>query len=152
MSTDIEVEKDKQEPVYAGFWIRTCAALIDSILMLLILVPLLTLVYGREYWLGSGGYSGAVDFILNYILPAIAVITFWIYKSATPGKMILKLRIVDAKTGGRPSNGQFVGRYAAYYVSILPLMLGIIWVGLDKRKQGWHDKLAGTLVIRDSNQ
>ncbi len=41
-----------------------------------------------------------------------------------------------------------IGRYFGYYVSILPLMLGIIWVGIDKRKQGWHDKLAGTVVIR----
>jgi uncharacterized RDD family membrane protein YckC len=55
---------------------------------------------------------------------------------------------VDEKTGGKPSTGQLIGRYLGYYVSILPLMLGIIWVGIDKRKQGFHDKLAGTLVVR----
>jgi uncharacterized RDD family membrane protein YckC len=88
--------------------------------------------------------------LLNYILPAFAVIIFWVYKSATPGKMATKLTIVDAATGGKPSMGQFIGRYLGYFVSMLPLFLGIIWVGIDKRKQGWHDKLAGTVVIRSN--
>ena len=81
-------------------------------------------------------------------MPAIAVILFWIYRQATPGKMAIGAKIVDAKTGGKPSTGQLIGRYLAYYVSIIPLFLGIIWVGIDARKQGFHDKLAGTLVIR----
>lgn len=57
------------------------------------------------------------------------------------------LTIVDAKTGGVPSTGQFIVRYLGYYIAMLPLFLGIFWVGIDKRKQGWHDKIAGTLVI-----
>lgn len=64
--------------------------------------------------------------------------------------MATKLTIVDEKTGGKPSTGQFVGRYLAYYISMLPLFLGIIWVGIDKRKQGWHDKLAGTVVLKNN--
>ncbi|MDQ7084304.1 MAG: RDD family protein [Sulfurovum sp.] len=87
---------------------------------------------------------------MNYILPAIVVIIFWVYKSATPGKMALKLTIVDAKTGKNASTGQLIGRYLGYYVSIIPLCLGIIWVGIDKRKQGWHDKLAGTVVLKSN--
>ena len=63
--------------------------------------------------------------------------------------MITKLTIVDAKTGGKPSATQFIGRYLGYYVSMIPLFLGIIWVGIDKKKQGWHDKLSGTVVIRN---
>jgi uncharacterized RDD family membrane protein YckC len=86
--------------------------------------------------------------VINYFLPAIVVILFWVYKSATPGKMILGLKIVDARTGGIPSTGQLIGRYLGYYVSTIPLLLGLIWVGIDVRKQGWHDKLAGTVVIR----
>ncbi|MDH5518273.1 MAG: RDD family protein [Gammaproteobacteria bacterium] len=133
---------------YAGFWIRTFAAIIDSVLILLILVPALTAIYGSGYWVGESFVEGAWDFILNYLLPAIAVIGFWVYKSATPGKMLLKLSIVDAQTGEKPSARQFVGRYLGYYLSMLPLFLGIIWIGFDKRKQGWHDKLAGTVVIK----
>jgi uncharacterized RDD family membrane protein YckC len=77
------------------------------------------------------------------------IIVFWVYKSATPGKLATRLAIVDAKTGEKPSTGQFIGRYFAYYVSIIPFFLGFIWVGIDKRKQGFHDKLAGTVVIRN---
>jgi uncharacterized RDD family membrane protein YckC len=55
---------------------------------------------------------------------------------------------VDAKTLGKPSNGQLIGRYLSYYLSSIVLLLGFIWVGFDPRKQGWHDKLAGTLVVR----
>jgi len=58
------------------------------------------------------------------------------------------LVIVDAKTLGKPSFGKLVLRYIGYYVSTIPLLLGLIWVGIDKRKQGWHDKIAGTLVLK----
>ncbi|HEY8096206.1 MAG TPA: RDD family protein [Methylobacter sp.] len=138
------------EQEYAGFWIRTGAALIDTIFILIITMPILTAIYGIDYWAGESFFLGFWDALLNYILPAIAVIVFWVYKSATPGKMATKLTIVDAKTGGKPSIGQFIGRYLGYYISMIPLFLGIIWVGIDKRKQGWHDKLAGTVVIRSN--
>ena len=62
--------------------------------------------------------------------------------------MAISARIVDARTGNRPSNGQLVGRYLAYYLSMLPLFAGFFWVAFDPRKQGWHDKLANTLVVR----
>ncbi len=139
------------EQEYAGFWIRTGAVIIDTILVLIIILPTLTVIYGKDYWVSDSFIQGFWDMMFNFILPAIAVIFFWIYKSATPGKMATKLTIVDAKTGGKPSTGQFIGRYLGYYVSMIPFFLGFIWVGIDKRKQGWHDKLAGTVVIR-SNQ
>ena len=134
---------------YAGFWIRTGAAIIDTIVMFIIIVPILTAIYGREYWVSESFVMGGWDVLFNYILPAIGVILFWRYKSATPGKMATKIVIVDAKTGGKPSTGQFLVRYFGYYLAILPLCLGIIWVGIDKRKQGLHDKLAGTVVIKN---
>ncbi len=133
---------------YAGFWIRVWAAIIDTVLLLAISWPILVAIYGPQYLTGASWFYGIWDVLFSYILPAIAVIVFWIYKSATPGKMATKLTIVDAKTGQRPSTGQFIGRYFGYYVSIIPLCLGLIWVGFDSRKQGWHDKLAGTVVIR----
>ena len=139
------------EQEYAGFWIRTWASIIDTVLILLIIWPILTGIYGVEYWQSTSFVQGTWDVLLNYILPAIAVIVFWSYKSATPGKMLTNLTIVDAKGGGKPSTGQLIGRYLGYYVSMLPLFLGIIWVGIDKRKQGWHDKLAGTVVIKSNH-
>ncbi|MBA6231462.1 MULTISPECIES: RDD family protein [unclassified Colwellia] len=138
------------EREYAGFWIRVGAAIIDTILMLIIILPIVTAIYGTGYWVNESFVIGFWDVMFNYIFPAIAVIVFWAYKSATPGKMATRLTIVDAKTGAKPSTGQFIGRYLGYYVSIIPLFLGIIWVGIDKRKQGWHDKLAGTVVIKSN--
>ena len=139
-----------QNQEYAGFWIRVGATLIDTILMLIIILPILITIYGNSYWLSESYVQGFWDLMLSYLLPAIAVIIFWVYKSATPGKMATKLTIVDANTGGKPSTGQFVIRYIGYYLAMLPLFLGIIWVGIDKRKQGLHDKLAGTVVLRNT--
>jgi len=136
------------EQKYAGFWIRAWASIIDTILMLIIIMPILFAIYGADLWVRESFVAGFWDFIFQYILPAIAVIILWVYKSATPGKMLTGLIIVDAKTGEKPSTGQFIVRYLGYYVSIIPLSLGFIWVGIDKRKQGWHDKLAGTVVIK----
>jgi len=59
---------------------------------------------------------------------------------------------VDAQTGATPSAKQLVGRYFAYLVSTLPLCLGLLWIAVDKRKQGWHDKLAGTVVVYDEDR
>lgn len=133
---------------YVGFWLRVWAALIDTVLLLIICLPLVTWIYGAEYWVSDRFIQGPADFVINWILPAIAIVIFWVYRQATPGKMAISARIVDAKTGGKPTTSQLIGRYFAYYVSIIPLLLGLIWVGFDERKQGWHDKLAGTVVVR----
>ena len=134
-----------------GFWARVAAALIDSVLLFAIIAPLLYWIYGPQYFVGPDGVGGLADLLLNWLLPAVAVILFWIYRQATPGKMVIGARIVDARTGGPPSTGQLVGRYLGYYVSMIPLGLGLIWVAFDARKQGWHDKLAGTVVVRETS-
>ncbi len=136
------------EQEYAGFWVRAAASLIDTVLILIVTWPILSFIYGPQYWESEVFSLGPLDTLVSYVLPALAVILFWIYKSATPGKMALRLLIVDSKTGQMPSRAQFIGRYFAYYASIIPFFLGFIWVGIDKRKQGFHDKLAGTIVIR----
>ncbi|MCC1497490.1 RDD family protein [Alcanivorax sp. 1008] len=133
---------------YGGFWRRTGASLIDTILILLVTSPVLYAFYGHSLYTEQSMLRGPADFIISYLFPAIASIAFWVYKSATPGKMALGLKIVDADTAGPCSTGQLIGRYLGYYVSIVALCLGFLWVAFDKRKQGWHDKLAGTLVIR----
>ncbi len=141
---------DKSEELkYAGFWIRVGAAIIDTILIGLITVPILWKIYGPEYFSSDELILGLWDFIVSWVFPAVAVIVFWVYRSATPGKIMLGLKIIDAKTGERPSVGKCIIRYLCYYVSIIPLCLGLIWVGFDKKKQGWHDKIAGTYVVKD---
>jgi uncharacterized RDD family membrane protein YckC len=139
---------DETQYEYAGFWARVGAALIDTILVAFIAVPLLMMVYGSEYWMSERLVQGPADFLISYILPAIAVVAFWVARGATPGKMAIAAQVVDARTGLKPTVGQSIGRYLGYYVSTIPLGLGLLWVGIDPKKQGWHDKLAGTVVIR----
>jgi uncharacterized RDD family membrane protein YckC len=146
-----DVADPQAQVAYAGFWVRVGAAIIDSILMMIIFIPLLMWIYGGAELLqrAQTGEFGATYYLITYVLPAAAVIAFWIARQATPGKMALSLRIVDAKTLGPLSKGQAIGRYLAYYLSSIPLGLGLLWVAFDGRKQGWHDKLAGTYVVRN---
>jgi uncharacterized RDD family membrane protein YckC len=134
---------------YAGFWVRVGAAAIDSVLVMCLIYPILVWVYGWSYFGRSMmAPAGFTDVLVSWVLPAAAVIVFWISRQATPGKMALQLRVVDAKTGGTLTIGQSLVRYLGYYVSTIPLGIGLIWVAFDPKKQGWHDKLASTVVIR----
>lgn len=146
---------DSNEVEYAGFWVRLGATLIDTVLVMAITFPLLFAVYGRDYFdpeLNAGMFAGPADFLISWVFPLVAAIWFWRARQATPGKMVLRLRIVDAGSGQTMSTGQCVGRYFAYLVSIIPLFLGFVWIAFDKRKQGWHDKLAGSVVVRAKNR
>jgi uncharacterized RDD family membrane protein YckC len=127
--------------------------MIDTLILLLVIVPLLIAIYGREYLerVDEGAFVGLWDFLLQVVLPAVAVILFWRYRGATPGKMAISAKIVDAKTAGPPATGKLVLRYFAYLASTLPLFLGFLWIAFDDRKQAFHDKIAGTLVIYDDD-
>jgi len=136
-----------QTVYYGGFWSRVLASIMDSIWMMIFTSALLWLIWGASQWQTeqSGGLGG---FLLSYGLPFALTLTFWVVKGATPGKMIMGLIIVDARTLERASTTRLLVRYLSYFISMLPLFLGIFWVAFDKRKQGWHDKIAGTLVIK----
>ncbi|QCU72652.1 RDD family protein [Luteimonas yindakuii] len=142
------MQHDEME--YVGFWARVGASIIDYILVLLITLPLLLGIYGTGYFADPDApiIRGPADFVISWVFPFAAVILFWLHKQATPGKMAVSARVVDASTGNTLSGVQAVIRYVGYFVATLPLGLGIIWVAFDPRKQGWHDKLAGTVVIR----
>ncbi len=146
MSTD-EIE-------YAGYWVRVAALLINTLLIVGITMPLLLASYGRSCFSGStaGTFPGLVDFLLSWVAPAVAAILFWLHKQATPGKMVFSARVVDAKTGNILTLPQSIGRYLGYFVSTIPFGLGLLWVAFDPKKQGWHDKLAGTAVIRSKKR
>lgn len=135
---------------YAGFWIRVGASLIDAVLIIAVTYPVLYAIYGAAYFDDDqvGFVAGPADALISWVFPAVASIVFWVSKQATPGKMALSLRVVDASTGHTLTAGQAIGRYLGYFAAMLPLGIGIFWVGMDERKQGWHDKLAGTVVVR----
>lgn len=129
---------------YAGFWRRFGATLADGLWMGLLLTPLLNLIYGDVAI--TDWYNWQI-FLLKDVLPALIVILFWLEYQATPGKLLFDCDIVDICTGQPISLKQAVLRYLGYFVAILPIGLGFLWIIWDKRKQGWHDKMAGTVVI-----
>ncbi len=133
--------------VYVGFWTRLAATVLDSLLLFMagfFVAGIMTLA--QPFF--PPPQSPVGHFLLTYVFPAVVTIAFWIKYLATPGKMLFSAIIVDATTGGVPSTGQLVGRYFAYALSAIVLFLGFLWVLFDPKKQGWHDKLAGTLVVR----
>lgn len=136
---------------YVGFWPRVLASVVDTLALMLVVAPVMIAIYGIEALQGSGEQFtvlGFWDMIINYVFPTAAVLGFWHYFAATPGKMLINASIVDADTSGKASNKQLLIRYFGYFVSSLPLGLGFFWIAFDKRKQGWHDKMANTVVRR----
>lgn len=138
---------DLENVQYAGFWARFLAFLLDSLVQGLLLVPVLLLVFGPGILYDRELMSSPLGYAVNYGLPLLFVVLCWKYKSATPGKYMMGMSIVDARTGGHPPTGRLVLRYLGYYVSVLTCFLGFAWIAFDKRKQGLHDKIADTLVI-----
>lgn len=136
---------------YVGFWARVGASLVDWILTALVTLPPLLVIYGRAYFDGNATFKGPADIVISFILPAIAVIEFWRRKQATPGKMLIRSKLVDAETGGKPSTRQLIIRYLGYIPAVLPFGLGLLWVAIDPRKQGWHDKLSNIVVVHDDD-
>jgi uncharacterized RDD family membrane protein YckC len=136
-------------PEYAGFCQRAGAFLIDWLIVVVISVPVVVLAFGAGYF-SLEPATRAWDLVTMLVLGA-AVIGFWRTCGATPGKLAMNIRIVDAKTGELPSTGRLVVRLACYFVSAAVLYLGFFWIAIDRRKQGWHDKIAGTVVIEESD-
>jgi uncharacterized RDD family membrane protein YckC len=145
-------ELDVPELEYVGFWARVGAALIDTLMILIVTVPLTYMIYGRYTAPPGTTYMGAMDAFINLVLPAIVVVWLWAQLQATPGKLAMSARIVDADTGNKPKVSQLVIRYLGYFVSMIPLFIGIFWVAFDRRKQGWHDKMANTVVVRPAGK
>lgn len=144
--------EERHELEYVGFWRRVGATIIDTLLLLCITMPLLLAVYGKKYFLMTGIIVGTADFIISWVIPAIIVLVFWMRVGATPGKMAMSARIVDAETGGELTLPQSLVRYLGYFASIIPFFVGFIWVAFDAKKRGWHDLIAGTVVVRPKRQ
>ena len=137
-------------PDYAGFWQRALAFLIDWLIVVVMAMPVIVVAFGADYF-SLDPMRRSWDLVIALIV-GTAIVVFWRLYGATPGKIAVALRIVDAKTGKTPSTGRLVVRLLCYFVSALPLYLGFLWIAVDRRKQGWHDKIAGTVVIQETNE
>lgn len=138
---------------YVGFFMRALATVIDTLLVLAIIVPLGWSHFNSAFDPAhpvSMESDGLLGFLVNWVLLPSAVVLFWRFRGGTPGKMVLGAEIVDADSLGAPTTAQLVIRYLGYFVSTLVFGLGFLWVLWDARKQGWHDKLARTVVVKKS--
>jgi uncharacterized RDD family membrane protein YckC len=136
-------------PDYAGFWQRALAFLIDWLIVAVIAMPVIVVAFGAEYF-SLDPVRRAGDLLIALVVGMI-IVGFWRYCGATPGKLAVGVKIVDARTGHPPSTGRLVVRLLCYLLSALPLYLGFLWVAIDRRKQGWHDKIAGTIVVQETD-
>ncbi len=146
---------------YAGFWRRLAAFLIDMVILMPMLVLLLYLVYGSAYFSGmleataritrgdagdSLALHGTGDALITVLLPVVLVVYFWMIHLGTPGKLWLGCHLVDATTGAPLRLRQAILRNLGYLFSSV-FGLGFLWIVWDPRKQGLHDKIAGSVVI-----
>ncbi len=162
---------------YASFNRRMLAVTVDSVLLMLLIAPivevLFTLSYGpppitleelrRQMQMQPSQEEAAAyfwevlrttGFLERYVaksliqLLVLLGLTGWCWSkwSATPGKMLLRIKVVNADTEQPITTRQIFLRLLGYIVSG-PSLVGIFWIGIDKRRQGWHDKIANTVVV-----
>ncbi|BFM10485.1 RDD family protein [Simiduia litorea] len=154
---ELQLDLERTDPKYAGFWIRFVAFVIDSVVFGIGLAVPFYFLFDNP--LVGFDYSAPVDqqmlvltaFVQQSVAKGgvyLAIYIFcWMKFLGTPGKLVLNTQIVDAKTFAPLSFGQSLIRYLGYFVSIFTCFLGFIWVGIDAKKRGFHDLMAGSVVI-----
>jgi uncharacterized RDD family membrane protein YckC len=125
-----------RDTICAGFVDRAIAVIIDAVILL---IP--NLIF-------SFAIGGAIGSLLSFLLGAGYVIYFWTSTGQTPGKKMMKLKVVKADGGTILTPGEAIVRYLCQFISAIALALGYLWVIWDPKHEAWHDKLAGTKVIK----
>lgn len=154
MTKDARFEADEPEPGEprdprrAGFWIRASAYFVDLLAIYAVQFAMAYTVYGYRPLSEMAEIKTPFIYAVTYLVPTVYTIGFWCFMDATPGKRLLRLRIVHKGTRQRPAWWRYVIRYIAYTASYIVFLLGFFWIGWDRNKEGWHDKIAGTRVIR----
>lgn len=123
---------------YAGFWIRFCASVLDS----LVFIPF-AFVIGTLEAAGLFSIWSVASWLVGWLYYALMESSGW---QATLGKRVCGIRVTDLG-GGRITFGRATGRYFAKILSWATLYIGYLMVAFTERKQGLHDILAGTLVL-----
>jgi uncharacterized RDD family membrane protein YckC len=145
---------------YGGFWIRVLATIIDALILGVIFVPLFIILSGA-FGLAGAATSGdqqAMAVAMLSIMPllvGIPLVINWLYeafmtsssKQATLGHMVLHMKVVDSN-GQRLSFGRATGRHFCKLLNNLTLYIGWLMVGFTQRKQGLHDLIVGTYMIK----
>jgi uncharacterized RDD family membrane protein YckC len=122
---------------YGGFWVRVVAYFLDAILLVIAQVILMQVIESK-----------AQQQVINFLLTWFYFAGLESMAGATLGKMVLGLSVTDDQ-GNNISFLRATGRYFAKIISALILCIGYLMVAWDGQKQGLHDKIAGTLVVRN---
>ena len=139
---------------FAGFGERLVAYVVDAILVTIVVV---VVAIAGGLVIAGGAVSGSVSTAVGggfFLVFAILIVTlgyfpfFWARGGATPGMKMFGLIVVRDRDGGPISGGQAILRLFGYWVSSLVFYLGYIWIFIDKRRRGWHDLIAGTVVVQ----
>jgi uncharacterized RDD family membrane protein YckC len=121
-----------------GFGRRFVQYLIDAII-----IGVIATAIGAVLSMSQNGRSGlSILFLLVYFT------AFEGARSQTLGMQVMGLKVVDARTGGAIDYSRAFIRSLGRLVASLVCLLGYLWVIWDKEKQGWHDKIATTYVVR----
>lgn len=150
MTASVEYSTGRQ-PDYQtiGFGPRLFAGIVDSLFTMAIFLPPMYVLFGPVIFGTDPQHRpGTLYTVLSVLIPAAIVLGFWTKIASTPGKLLIRSKIVDADTGGMPSIKQWALRYLGYYVAGVPFGVGLLWIHWDDKHQGWHDKMANTVVIR----
>ena len=136
---------------YGGFWIRVLAFILDAI-VLGVITSAAAPLFGAGPMINTGSGQFGVNYGSNAIgtlIGLLYMVGFWSLRGQTPGMIPFNLRVVRASDGSRPDWVVSLLRYVGLIISFAVIFIGVIWVAFDGRKQGWHDKIAGTVVVRD---
>ena len=141
-------------PVYAGFWYRFLAYLIDTLISLCVFFPL-GFVLGLVMVATGMDPKSPEMLVVRLGINGVSVILGWLYFAlcesstwqGTVGKKLLELRVTDMNSQ-RISFAKATGRHFGKILSALILLIGFIMIAFTEQKQGLHDILAGTLVLR----
>lgn len=143
MKKESKKKEASDPPKYVGFWLRLVAFVIDYV----VIVVASKILFGdRIVTISDGSVNAQFDGIF-ILIPLLYVILFWKFFGATPGKMLLKMQIVSDDNKDLSWKNVLM-RAFGYLVSGIVILIGFFWIGFDKNKQGWHDKIAKTLVIK----
>jgi hypothetical protein len=89
--------------------------------------------------------------IIQFIMLFSYVTYMWVKFAATPGKLLLGMRVVNSNTFEKITLRQATKRFFSIILSVAPLFLGFMWANFNKRCQTWHDKIAGTVVVTNKS-
>jgi len=151
--TNTEQFQPQPDPrsAYGGFWRRAGAVIIDAIILGIICTPLTVLLGVTNNEAGQED-SGVA------LYQSLTVVIAWLYYAsmqssrlqATVGKLAVGLMVTDAE-GHKLSFVRATGRYFAKFLSAIIFGIGFLMVAFTEKRQGLHDMLAGTLVVRGRN-